>query len=163
MTAILPSSRVAVVDIGSNSVRLVIYEVMRASALPSFNEKVMAGLGRELSQTGRLSPRGVDLALSQLRRFRAILSALGVTNICAVATAAVREAKDGPEFTKAAEEALGVSIRVLSGLDEARLSAVGASSGFFTPKGLVGDLGGSSFTYRRGRGYWLELGTTCDI
>ena len=73
MTAILPSSRVAVVDIGSNSVRLVIYEVMRASALPSFNEKVMAGLGRELSQTGRLSPKGVEMALSQLRRFRAIL------------------------------------------------------------------------------------------
>lgn len=144
MTIVSSSSRVAVVDIGSNSVRLVIYEVMRASALPSFNEKVMAGLGRELNQTGRLSPKGIELALSQLRRFRAILSALGVTNICAVATAAVREAEDGPEFTQAAEEALGFGVRVLSGLDEARLSALGASSGFFAPRGLVGDLGGSS-------------------
>ncbi len=147
MTILSPSSRVAVVDIGSNSVRLVIYEIMRASALPSFNEKVMAGLGSELSQTGRLSRKGVDLALSQLRRFRAILSALGVTDICAVATAAAREATDGPEFTKAAEEALGIPIRVLSGQDEARLSALGASSGFFAPKGLVGDLGGSSLEF----------------
>ena len=138
------SKRAAVIDIGSNSVRLVIYSVYGAAHLPRFNEKVMAGLGTDLTHTGVLWPDGVEQALAALRRYRAILSALEVTNITAIATSAVREAKDGNRFCKKASTALGVPIQVLSGEDEARLSAFGAASGLLAPRGIVGDLGGSS-------------------
>lgn len=136
--------RVAVIDIGSNSVRLVIYSVWRASALPTFNEKVMAGLGRGLGETGRLSVDGREAALSALRRFRAILEALDVRQVRAVATAAVRMADDGAEFAREAAIAAGVPLTILSGQDEGRLSAEGVAAGIHEPNGLVGDIGGSS-------------------
>lgn len=144
----LPSlDRSAVIDIGSNSVRLVIYDVMGASALPTFNEKVMAGLGAGLLQTGKLSPEGYQSALNALARYRAILDALSVKNVSAVATAAVREAEDGPDFVRDAELALGINVRVLSGADEARLSSIGVTAAFHEPVGLIGDLGGSSLEF----------------
>ena len=136
--------RVAVIDIGSNSVRLVIYSVWRASALPTFNEKVMAGLGRGLGASGRLSPEGREAALSAPRRFRAILEALEVRQVRAVATAAVRVAEDGAEFAREAALAAGVPLTILSGQDEGRLSAEGVAAGIHDPNGLVGDIGGSS-------------------
>ncbi len=138
------SGRAAVIDIGSNSVRLVIYTLWRASALPTFNEKVMAGLGNGLGKTGRLSETGVDQALKALRRYRAILRALDIDRVAAVATAAVRVAEDGPAFVAAAEEAAGAPVKVLSGLDEGRLSARGVATGVHRADGLIGDLGGSS-------------------
>ena len=138
------SRRIAVIDIGSNSVRLVIYALRGAAALPQFNEKVMAGLGTGLSETGRLWPKGVSNALTALRRYRSILDALDVRDVHAFATAAVREASDGAAFSKQAGQAVASSIRVLSGIEEAELSARGAASGFHQPCGLVGDLGGSS-------------------
>ena len=144
----LPSPhRAAVIDIGSNSVRLVIYDVFGASALPTFNEKVMAGLGAGLVKSGTLSARGRDSALSALARYRAILAALSITNISAVATAAVREASDGPSFVEDAVATLGVPVRVLSGKDEARLSCKGVAAAFHKPVGIVGDLGGSSLEF----------------
>ncbi len=136
--------RAAVIDIGSNSVRLVIYSVWRACALPTFNEKVMAGLGRGLASSGQLSPEGKLAALAALRRFRAILQGLGVQNVRAVATAAVRVASDGAQFAHDAAIAAGVPLTILSGQDEGRLSAEGVASGMYVPDGLVGDLGGSS-------------------
>lgn len=139
--------QVGVIDIGSNSVRLVIYEVWRAAFLPVFNEKVMAGLGEGLSETGRLSPEGVNKAFGALRRFRAILDGLGVSTWQAVATAAVRDAGDGPAFASAAREALGTGVRILPGREEGRLSALGVRSGFAEVDGLVGDLGGSSLEF----------------
>ncbi|HIK64665.1 MAG TPA: Ppx/GppA family phosphatase, partial [Henriciella marina] len=87
MRLALQPEKAAVVDIGSNSVRLVIYEVTGAAALPYFNEKVLAGLGRGLPETGRLSPEGVVEAVAAIRRYRAILTGLGVTQVTAVATA----------------------------------------------------------------------------
>ena len=90
------SERAAIIDIGSNSVRLVIYDVLGASILPTFNEKVMAGLGQGLMQTGQLSPTGVESALKALGRYRAILKALHLRHYTAVATAAVRSAENGP-------------------------------------------------------------------
>ena len=142
------AEKIAVVDIGSNSCRMVIYEQSGAALIPYFNEKTMAGLGRDLSETGRLSPAGSELALQTFHRFRAIATSLNIKNVRAVATAAVREASDGAEFKKRAEEILDAPIKVLSGADEGRLSAVGVSIGFINPRGLIADLGGTSMELR---------------
>jgi len=138
------ANRVGVIDIGSNTVRLVIFETWRASILPRFNEKVMAGLGRGLAVTGKLSPEGRESALKALRRYRAIIDGLGVSQVRAVATAAPRVASDGPDFVAEASAAIGVSVTVLSGVDEGRISAMGVKAGIDRPKGIVADLGGSS-------------------
>ena len=140
--------KIAVIDIGSNSCRMVIYEQAGSALIPYFNEKTMAGLGRELSDTGRLSPEGVKLALRTFHRFRAITASLNIRDIRAVATAAVREAADGPEFKSQSEAILGVPIQVLSGADEGRLSALGVAIGFMNPRGLIADLGGTSMELR---------------
>ena len=142
------AEKIAVVDIGSNSCRMVIYEQSGAALIPYFNEKTMAGLGRDLSETGRLSPAGSELALQTFHRFRAITASLKIKNVRAVATAAVREAADGPDFKRRAEEILGAPIQVLSGADEGRLSALGVSIGFIKPTGLIADLGGTSMELR---------------
>lgn len=146
----IPQPRPAgIIDIGSNSVRLVICDVMGASILQSFNEKVMAGLGEGLPKTGRLSPSGVESALKALSRYRAILRALNVDTWQAVATAAVRVAEDGGDFLKQAAKALGRPVRLLSGEDEARLSARGVDLSIHNPVGVIGDLGGSSLELKR--------------
>ncbi|MEL7042073.1 MAG: hypothetical protein AAGL90_11150 [Pseudomonadota bacterium] len=142
------AEKIAVIDIGSNSCRMVIYERSGAALIPYFNEKTMAGLGRELSETGRLSPSGKALALKTFHRFRAITASLGIKKLRAAATAAVREASDGAEFKTQAESILGVPITVLTGSDEGRLSALGVSLGFGAPKGLMADLGGTSMELR---------------
>lgn len=142
------AQKIAVIDIGSNSCRMVIYEQAGSALIPHFNEKTTAGLGSELSDTGRLSPSGTELALRTFHRFRAITSSLNISDIRAVATAAVREASDGPEFKARAEKILGVKIKVLSGADEGRLSALGVAIGFVRPSGLIADLGGTSMELR---------------
>lgn len=147
MIPALEPRKSAVVDIGSNSVRLVIYEVTGSAALPYFNEKVLAGLGRGLPETGRLSADGVKDALGALRRYRAILQGLEVDEVIAVATAAVREATDGPDFARQAAAELGARLQILSGVEEGRLSALGVQVGFNKAEGLVGDLGGSSLEF----------------
>ena len=152
--------RSAVIDIGSNSVRLVIYRLVRSSALPHFNEKVLAGLGRGVTETKRLSKEGRKLALAALSRYEAILSALGVKEVRVVATAAVRVAEDGDQFVKEAEEILGQHIIVLSGMDEAKLSAFGVIAGTFQAEGIVGDLGGSSLEFSRINAGKTEAGET---
>ncbi len=138
------SEKVAVIDVGSNSCRLVIYERQGSALLPYFNEKSMAGLGRNLSQSGVLYPNGKRKALETFRRFQAILEGLGISNVIAVATAAVREAEDGPAFKVEAEQALNTRLRILSGADEGRLSARGVIFGRGTFDGIAADLGGSS-------------------
>lgn len=134
-----------VVDIGSNSVRLVIYRIVGRDFTPVLNDRVAAGLGREVSRTGLLAPDGVATALAALRRFRRFLEARGVAIVDAVATAAVREASDGPAFRREAEAALGgVPVRVLSGEDESLYAAYGVLAGDPDADGLVADFGGSS-------------------
>lgn len=146
----IPHPRQAgIIDIGSNSVRLVICDVLGASILQSFNEKVMAGLGEGLTKTGQLSPQGVESALQALSRYRAILKALNVDTYQAVATAAVRVASDGSDFLKQAGKVLGRPVRLLSGEDEARLSARGVDLSIHNPAGVIGDLGGSSLELKR--------------
>jgi exopolyphosphatase/guanosine-5'-triphosphate,3'-diphosphate pyrophosphatase len=137
------SAQIGVLDIGSNSVRLIIYRREGRAFWPILNEKLLAGLGRGVAETGRLSPEGVEMALSTLRRFRLITEARGVTELLAFATAAVREAQDGPEFIARIGRECGIDVEVLSGEEEGRLSALGVMAGG-ADNGLVGDLGGSS-------------------
>lgn len=133
-----------VVDIGSNSVRLVVYEGAVRAPTPVFNEKILCGLGRAIATTGALSEEAVERAISALARFRVIARILRVKNIRAIATAAVREAKNGQQFIRDGESALGCPIEVLSGETEARLAAQGIMMGFVAADGVAGDLGGGS-------------------
>ncbi len=135
---------VAIIDIGSNSVRLVVYEDLSRSPTPIFNEKEMAGLGRGVTSTGSLATDAIEKALGALARFRVLCEAMGVRDIRVIATAAARYARNGPAFIAEAERACGRSIEVISGDREAHLSALGVISGFARPDGIVGDLGGGS-------------------
>lgn len=157
-----PMHKTAIIDVGSNSCRLVIYECQGHSILPYFNEKTMAGLGRGLSQTGRLSVPGQRLALETMRRFRAILNGLGIQQAYAVATAAVRDAEDGAVFCQQAEAALGIPLRILSGVEEGRLSAAGVAYGFGNDAGWVADLGGRSLEIQALRAS-APSGQTCPL
>jgi exopolyphosphatase / guanosine-5'-triphosphate,3'-diphosphate pyrophosphatase len=135
---------IAIIDIGSNSVRLVVYEALSRSPTPIFNEKEMAGLGRGVTSTGELPADGVEKALAALQRFKILCEAMDVSNIRVIATAAARYARNGPDFIAAAEKACGRQIELISGDREAYLSALGVISGFVKPDGIVGDLGGGS-------------------
>jgi exopolyphosphatase / guanosine-5'-triphosphate,3'-diphosphate pyrophosphatase len=135
---------VAVVDIGSNSVRLVIYESETRAAATLHNEKSICGIGRDMVTTGRLHGEGCAMALEALARFRMLADGLNVTVREAVATAAARDASNGAEFVRRAEAAWGAPVRVLSGEDEARIAAEGVIAGIPDANGLVADLGGGS-------------------
>ncbi len=135
---------IGVIDIGSNSVRLVVYEGAVRAPTPLFNEKVLCGLGRSVATTRRLGDEAVDRALEALKRFRAIARILGVKNLRAIATAAVRDAEDGAAFITRGEAACGVPIQILSGEREAELAAHGIRMGFADADGVAGDLGGGS-------------------
>jgi exopolyphosphatase / guanosine-5'-triphosphate,3'-diphosphate pyrophosphatase len=156
---------VAVIDIGSNSVRLVVYEEMARSLISIFNEKTLCGLGREVQSTGLLAPDAVAKALTSLRRFRALCRIMKIGRVHAIATAACRDASNGPEFIAKAEQICRVKIEILSGPREAHLSALGVVSGIHKPDGIVGDLGGGSLElidisgHRVRRGVTLPLGT----
>ncbi len=138
------ASPVAVVDIGSNSIRLVIYENEVRSPTPILNEKLLCGLGRDPQPDGRLNPRAVGRALEIFPRFRKLCEQTRVTRTYAFATEATRRATDGEEFIASAERLLGCPIRILRGDEEAQLAAAGISAGFIEPDGIAGDLGGGS-------------------
>ena len=134
----------AVIDVGSNSVRLVIYRLDGRALWTVYNEKALAGLGRDLPATGRLSPEGVEAAITVLRRFRALLDGWRAEEVIAVATAAVRDAADGPMFLRRVREETGLAVRLLAGEEEARYAALGVLAGDPGAHGVVADLGGSS-------------------
>lgn len=133
----------AIIDIGSNTVRLVIYGGSMRAPTVLLNEKVTARLGSAIASTGRLSEGSLDLAMRGLKRFVLLLEDLGVQDVECVATAAVRDAENGPEFVEALE-AMGLAPRVISGEEEGRLSAMGVAGAFPGASGLVADLGGGS-------------------
>jgi exopolyphosphatase/guanosine-5'-triphosphate,3'-diphosphate pyrophosphatase len=135
---------VAIVDIGSNSVRLVAYSALQRALTPVFNEKAMCGLGRGVVTTGRLPEDGVRKALLALRRFRSLCEIMEICDVQVIATAAARDAVNGASFLTAAQEAIGRDISLLSGRREAELSAKGVMSAIHEPDGVVGDLGGGS-------------------
>src|SRR6187399_1667519 len=127
------ASSVAVIDIGSNSVRLVVYASMARSLITIFNEKALCGLGREVQTTGLLAPDAVAKALTSLQRFRALCRVMKIGSVHAIATAACRDASNGPDFIAKAERICGCPIEILSGPREAHLSALGVISGIHNP------------------------------
>ena len=135
---------VGVIDVGSNSVRLVLYE--RASRAPTvlFNEKVLAALGEGLAEAGRLSDEAMTRALTAIRRFIVLSRDADAKGLTIVATAAARVARNGPDFMREIEKVTGVPVRVLDGREEAEMAANGVLCGFWRPDGVVGDLGGGS-------------------
>jgi exopolyphosphatase / guanosine-5'-triphosphate,3'-diphosphate pyrophosphatase len=154
---------IGVIDIGSNSVRLVVYEGAVRSPTPIFNEKVLCGLGREVGSTGHLGEESVERALAALSRFKAIARILAVKNLWAIATAACRDAEDGPDFIARGERALGTRIQILSGQREAELAANGIAMGFRAPQGFAGDLGGGSLEIIEVGGEALRQSTTLPL
>ena len=154
---------VAVIDIGSNSVRLVVYEGLTRAPTPIFNEKELCGLGRQVQTTGLLAKDAVEEALHALKRFRALCDTLRVRRLWVIATAACRDATNGKAFIKAAERICRAKIDVLSGPREAQLSALGVVSGIHHPDGIVGDLGGGSLECTRVRGTQIGARVTLPL
>ena len=155
--------RIGVIDVGSNSVRLVVHDVRGRAMQPRFNEKVLAGLGRGLNSSGKLSKEGVELALGALTRFAAITRAQKVDTLFAFATAAVREASDGKAFCDRVKKEAGLTLRILSGDDEARYAAQGVLAGSPGVDGIVGDLGGSSLELARLKNGQYDGGSTYPL
>jgi exopolyphosphatase / guanosine-5'-triphosphate,3'-diphosphate pyrophosphatase len=159
----VPSKRVAIIDIGSNSVRLVVYGAMDRVPTPIFNEKVLAGLGKAVGKTGAISQDSWDCAITELKRFRRLLRHMDVRQVKVVATAAVRDASNGAEFV-AEIDRLGLDCRVVSAEEEAWLAGEGVLSGFPDADGIAGDLGGGSLELvdvrggKAGNGISLPLG-----
>jgi exopolyphosphatase / guanosine-5'-triphosphate,3'-diphosphate pyrophosphatase len=136
--------RLGVVDVGSNSVRLVVFDGAARSPAYFFNEKIMCGLGGGLAESGKLNPEGRARALVALKRFALLAKGMEAEPLYSVATAAVREASDGPDFCAEVLRDTGLALNVASGKEEARLSAQGVLLGWPEAKGLVCDIGGAS-------------------
>ena len=136
-------SRLGIIDIGSNSIRLVVYDGPARIRSILFNEKVLAGLGRGLAQTGALDPLAIDRALTALTRYRCLAEQMKVSRLRTVATAAVRDASNGPQFLQRLS-ADGFEVELLSGADEANMAGHGVLAAIPEANGIVGDLGGGS-------------------
>src|SRR6185369_15764198 len=140
----LGKGRVGIIDVGSNSIRLVVYERASRAPLPVFNEKVLCGLARGLDATGRLNPQGVEMALANIDRFATLAHNMKVSSLDLLATAAVRDASDGPAFMHELASRPGIKAHIVSGQDEARFSGYGVMCGMPDASGVMGDLGGGS-------------------
>ncbi len=141
--------RVGVVDVGSNSVRMVVFDGAARSPAYFYNEKIMCGLGKGLAETGRLHPEGKQRALAALKRFALLAEGMGAAPLTVVATAATRESEDGREFQKMVEQQTGLKLHVIDGDEEARLSAQGVLLGWPEATGIVCDIGGNSMELAR--------------
>jgi exopolyphosphatase/guanosine-5'-triphosphate,3'-diphosphate pyrophosphatase len=157
------TSPIAIVDIGSNSVRLVAYEALSRAPMPIFNEKSLCALGHGVVTTRRLPQDGIDKAIAALRRFRVVCDMLGAAKPLVIATAAARDATNGAEFLAAATAAIQAPVTLLSGPREAELSALGVISGIYKPDGVVGDLGGGSLELIDVKGMHPGKGTSLPL
>jgi exopolyphosphatase / guanosine-5'-triphosphate,3'-diphosphate pyrophosphatase len=142
------SGRSAIIDIGSNSIRLVVYGGPPRIPATLFNEKVMAGLGRGLDDTGKIAPQAIEAATRALTRFKRLCDAMRVEELRTVATAAVRDASNGAELLASAER-LGLKVDLLTGEQEAEAAALGVLCAIPDANGIVGDLGGGSLELTR--------------
>ncbi|CUH81098.1 Guanosine-5'-triphosphate,3'-diphosphate pyrophosphatase [Tritonibacter multivorans] len=155
--------RVGVVDVGSNSVRLVIFDGAARSPAYFYNEKIMCGLGAGLSETGKLNPEGRVRALAALKRFKVLADGLLPEPLTIVATAAVRDATDGQDFCDEVLRETGQKVNVIDGHEEARLSAQGVLLGWPGAQGLICDIGGSSMELAELRDGTIGRCVTSDL
>lgn len=135
---------VGVLDIGSNSVRLVVYERHTRALTPLYNEKAACALGRGVAASGRLADESVEKSITAIRRFALVSRLMRVGAVHVLATSAVRDAENGPDFVKRVEEIMGAPVKILSGPEEAHFAALGVVAGMPGFAGVVGDLGGGS-------------------
>ncbi|WP_299588447.1 Ppx/GppA family phosphatase [uncultured Tateyamaria sp.] len=156
-------SRVGVVDVGSNSVRLVVFDGAARSPAYFYNEKIMCALGSGLSDTGHLNPQGRVRALNALIRFQCLAEGMGLSELSVVATAAVRDASDGAAFCADVLRETGLTVRTIDGREEARLSAQGVLLGWPGSYGLVCDIGGSSMELAEISGGTVGRRMTSDL
>ncbi len=141
----MPENYVAVIDIGSNAVRLVVYDGLNRAPFKIHSERTVCNLGADLATTGRLNPEAVEKSLNSLRRFSGLLAAMKIKNVHAVATAAVRDATDGKDFVENVRKEFNFPVRVIDGAEEARLSAQGVlANSVGDNSGIIGDYGGGS-------------------
>lgn len=139
-----PGKPAAVIDIGSNSLRLVIYDGLKRVPWTIFNEKVLCGLASGLAETGKLDPEGRLRAKLAIKRFVALSHSIGIKNLHIFATAAIRDAKDGKAFVQEVRDEEDIAITVISGKEEAQLAGQGVASSIVDANGVAGDLGGGS-------------------
>lgn len=139
----------AVMDIGSNSVRMVVYDLSVLPPRHLFNEKVFCALGRDLGTTGKLSPDGMSLAMEAIGTYQAAALRHHADDVIVVATAALRDASDGADFAARVRDAYGLDVRILDGDQEARYAAEGVLEMDMTARGVVGDFGGGSLELAR--------------
>jgi exopolyphosphatase/guanosine-5'-triphosphate,3'-diphosphate pyrophosphatase len=156
------SRRTAIIDIGSNSIRLVVYDGPRRLPFTLFNEKVLAGLGADLGRNNRIGDVPMERALAALERFGQLCAEMDVDEVRCVATAAVREAKNGLKLVQRASE-IGLEVRVLSGEEEGLASAHGLLSGMPDADGIMGDLGGGSLELVRIKGGKIERAASLPL
>ena len=155
----------AVIDIGSNSVRLVVFASLSRAPLTVFNEKVLCRLGNFVPGSRMLSEAAMQRALSTLGRFAHLLKVMQVDHVAAIATAAVRDADNGGEFCHRVMEQTGIAVSIVSGQEEARLAALGVAAANPDVTGITGDLGGGSLELvtlqngQIGQGVTLNIGT----
>lgn len=154
---------VGVIDIGSNSVRLVVYERLTRSPSIFFNEKVLCGLGRGVAETGLLDDESMSHALQAMRRFRILCDQMHVKQLEVIATAAAREAENGTAFLENVKSILNCEIEVLTGKQEAHRSALAVISGFHNADGIMGDMGGGSLEFVDVKGNHIGSGITLPL
>ncbi len=144
MGNVVKDGRIGIIDIGSNSIRLVVYDRNKRSPVPIYNEKVLCALGKGLATSGVLNPDGVVMGKDALRRFIAMGRNMGIASLHVIATAAVRDASDGRDFASWVEKNYNVKVDIISGEEEARLGAFAVCSSVYKPQGITADLGGGS-------------------
>jgi len=157
--------RCGVVDLGSNSVRLVVFEGHCRNPTAIFNEKAVLRLGQGLQETGLLNEAGMSQAVTVMHRYHAVARAMGAQPFEVLATAAVRDARNGPDFVAGLRARMpGVPIHILSGEQEAEYAAEGVLCGIPTADGVLADIGGGSLEVvrlhrgRRGASQTFHLG-----
>jgi exopolyphosphatase / guanosine-5'-triphosphate,3'-diphosphate pyrophosphatase len=136
--------RIGIIDIGSNSIRLVIYDQQKRSPVAIYNEKSMCELGKGLALSGALNPDGIEMAKLALKRFLALGRNMEIASLYVMATAAVRDAKDGEAFAHYLESTYDINVDIITGKKEAKLGAYGVCASMYKPQGITGDLGGGS-------------------
>lgn len=157
------NNRIGIIDIGSNSIRLVVYDAMKRAPTALYNEKVICQLGKGLSKSGKLNEAGVAMANAAIGRFLAMGHSMGASELHIIATAAVRGAKDGKRFVQALEKKHNIRIHIISGAHEAELGALGICASVYQPSGITGDLGGGSMELVALDGFSLRKQVTLPI
>lgn len=139
--------RIATIDIGTNTILLLVCEVTESGLVPVEEHATITRLGEGVDKTRALAPQAIERALQCIGAYKAIIDRLGATRIAVVGTSAMRDAEGGEAFQRAIENRLGAKPRVISGEEEARLTFKGAVSGLPIEEGrpvAVFDIGGGS-------------------